>query len=159
MKVKVGNMEMDLTLPFTLKVGSSTKLEFEHPVGIVVETEGKVSTTGNCYIRASSLETEKEATLQVEPLEIGEKELKGILMSKVKRPRGSVEKAILEILEGEMTPQQIANRTGVSLGSVYSALKRLEERKLVTRTTKGYRKVGVSVPKDADRNREVPVIG
>ncbi len=112
-------------------------VEFEKPMRIVMEGEGKVTVDLPATVYASKLHLQGEAKIQTD---------EGFQIPRVRAPRrhGIQAKILEKLTEADYTPQELADGLGLKLKQVDNAAANLKNKGLVTRIGKKLHKVGVS---------------
>ncbi len=113
------------------------EVEFEKPMRLVIEGEGKVTVDLPTTVYASKLRLQGEAKLQTD---------EGFKIPRVKAPRrhGIQAKVLEKLAEADYTSQELADELGLKIKQVDNATTNLKKKGLVTRIGNKLHKVGVS---------------
>ena len=149
-KIKSGDqnfeMEVEPNMSMTLQ---DAVVEFEKPLRINLSGAGNVNCDLPTTIFTKSFTIKGQAKLETEET------IEGML--KPKKVRG-VQRKVLDVLEGEMTSEEVMEKTGLAKKQVWGAITVLIRKGLVERKEHKIRKVGATHPDPkTQRNLEIPI--
>ncbi len=128
------------------------EVEFEKPMRLVMDGEGKVTVDLPATVYASKLRLQGEASIRTD---------EGFKIPRARAPRrGGIQAKVLEKLaEADLTSQELADGLGLKLKQVCNAVTHLKKKGLVTYVGKKLHKAGVS-RKDPNEVRSpgVPIV-
>lgn len=139
-KCKIKQGEQETTLEAEVPISMSVKdaeVEFEKPMRLVMDGEGKVTVDLPATVYASKLRLQGEASIRTD---------EGFKIPRVRAPRrhGIQAKILEKLTEADYTSQELADELGLNIKQVDNAVYHLIEKGLVTRIGKKAHKAGVS---------------
>lgn len=152
-KIKSGNQNLELEVEpdmrMTLQDAEDVVVEFEKPLRINLSGAGSVNCDLPATIFTKSCSIRGQAELETEET------IEGM---KSKKVRG-VQIKVLDAIEGEMTSEEVIEKTGLAKKQVLGAIQILIMKGLVERKEHKIRKVGTTHPDPkTQRNLEIPII-